>query len=408
MNKYLTMLLCVFITAGVVMAEDTIPEKLLLATGNYNGSSARALGLGGAYTGIADDFSSIWWNPAGLAQVKRIELQGSISRNGFANDADYFGTIRDGSTNSTRLNNIGMVLPVPVYQGALSFAFGYTQVADFDRRTTIRSAAVGTQYWDNFDELETGRLGFWSLAGAVDVSPNLALGMGINYWSGFDDYEFQGAYSEAGYVSQFESESSIETKLHGWNFSFGGLLRAGRIARIGAMAQTAMTMSLDEEFVYDGDPGHFDYRMAYPSVFRLGGSIAPGRWLVTADIEYRDWQSLKFKTDTPFSGVSKTEANLQIKDNYESTTRFALGGEYLFPMYGVRARAGYSFEPSNFAAHGSDADKGVLSFGMGVLIDRSVMLDATYRTASYTESFTPGLSEDIRSSATVVTISYRM
>ncbi|MBU1919275.1 outer membrane protein transport protein [bacterium] len=406
MRKYCLMLLSMLMTAGVVMAEDTIPEKLLLATGNYNGSSARALGLGGAYTGIADDFSSIWWNPAGLAQVKRIELQGSIARSGFANDADYFGSVRDGSTNSTRLNNLGIVLPVPVYQGALSFAFGYTQVADFDRRTTIQASTVGTQFWDEFDELETGRLGFWSLAGAVDVSPNLALGMGINYWTGFDDYEFTGSYTEG--LTPYNTETALETSLSGWNFSFGGLFRAGRIARIGAMAQTAMTMSLDEEFVIDEDPGHFDYRMAYPSVFRFGGSIAPGRWLVTADVEYRDWQSLRFKTDTPFSGVSKTEANLQIKDNYESTTRFALGGEYLFPMYGVRLRAGYSFEPSNFAEHGSDADKGALSFGMGVLIDRSVMLDATYRTAAYTENFTPGLNEDIRSSAAVVTISYRM
>jgi long-subunit fatty acid transport protein len=405
MKTYLMMLLSVLVTTGVVLAEDTIPEKLLLATGNYNGSSARALGLGGAYTGIADDFSSIWWNPAGLAQVKRIEIQGSIARTGFSNDAAFGGTARDGSTNSTRLNNLGMVLPVPVYQGALSFAFGYTQVANFDRRTRA-NLIDGNDIPYGFDELESGRLGFWSLAGAWDVSPNLAIGMGINYWSGFDDYSIVEYEPNLGGNEVYQQ--NIETSLSGWNFSFGGLFRAGRIARIGAMVQTAMSMSLDEEFDIDGDPGHFDYRMAYPAVFRFGGSIAPGRWLVTADLEYRDWQALKFKTDTPFYDVTKTEANLQIQDNYESTTRLAFGGEYLFPMYGVRARAGYSFEPSNFAKHGSDADKGVFSFGMGVLIDRSVMLDATYRTASYEENFTEGLSEDIRSSAAVVTISYRM
>ena len=92
----------------------------------------------------------------------------------------------------------------------------------------------------------------------------------------------------------------------------------------------------------------------------------------------------------------------------KSTTRLSLGGEYLFPMYGLRGRLGYSIDPSNYKDAGSDADKGVLSLGMGVLVDRSVMLDLTWRTSSYTEQVTDGLKEDIRSSQTLLTISYRM
>jgi long-chain fatty acid transport protein len=404
--KHLTILLiCMGVMATIALGAGQIPEKLLIATGNYNGPSARALGLGGTYTGIADDYSSIWWNPAGLAQIKRIEMQGSISRTGFSNEATFSGIGRDGSTNSMRLNNLGMVFPVPVYQGALSFALGYNQVADFDRRTRADLIDANDVPY-GFDELESGRLGFWSLASAFDVSPNLAIGAGINYWTGVD--EFSSLEYEPNLAGEKVYEQTIETKLNGWNFSFGGLFRAGRFARIGAMAQTAMSMSLKEQFTEGGDPGHFDYRMTYPSLFRIGTSVAPGRWLIAADLEYRDWQSLRFRTDTPFIGVTKTEANQQIKDQYKSTTRISFGGEYLFPMYGVRLRTGYSFEPSNFATSGSEADRGALSFGFGVLIDRSVMVDLTYRTASYEENFTHGLSENIRSSAAVMTISYRM
>ena len=38
------------------------------------GVGARALGLGGAFVGVADDVTASFWNPAGLAQLNRKEL----------------------------------------------------------------------------------------------------------------------------------------------------------------------------------------------------------------------------------------------------------------------------------------------------------------------------------------------
>lgn len=405
MKRFHIFVLTLALAVSVSVAQDQIPERLLLTSGQQIGSGARALGLGGTYTGIADDYSAIWWNPAGLAQVKRIEVQGTLLRSGFSNDANYFGVGQEGTTDAMRLNNIGVVFPVPVYQGALSFAFGYSQVTDFDRRTEVTSGMAGSN-WDNFDELESGRLGQWSFAGAVDISPNLSVGAGLNYWSGTDDYSLIGDYTDGG--SSVHTEEALTTDLSGWNFNLGGMYRPGRIARIGVSASTPFSMSLNEDWEFNGDPGYNDYKMSYPWIWRVGASVAPGRWLAAMDLEYRDWQSLEFRTDTPFEGVSKGEANHQIRDTYKSTTRVSFGGEYLFPAYGLRGRLGYSFDPSNYKDAGSDADKGVLSVGMGVLIDRSVMMDVTWRTTSYTDEITTGLKEDIRSSQLLMTLSYRM
>ncbi|MFO8144305.1 MAG: hypothetical protein R6T89_01030 [Candidatus Syntrophosphaera sp.] len=58
MKKYLTL--------GLILIQAT----LLLAVFDDYIPSARARGLGGAYTSVADDVSSLYFNPAGLTEVK--------------------------------------------------------------------------------------------------------------------------------------------------------------------------------------------------------------------------------------------------------------------------------------------------------------------------------------------------
>ncbi len=41
---------------------------------NLNGVGSRAIGMGGAFIGLADDYSAVFWNPAGLAQMKKSSL----------------------------------------------------------------------------------------------------------------------------------------------------------------------------------------------------------------------------------------------------------------------------------------------------------------------------------------------
>ncbi|HJZ13220.1 MAG TPA: hypothetical protein VJ521_13780 [Acidobacteriota bacterium] len=38
-----------------------------------HGYGAAALGIGGAFVGVADDVSTIYWNPAGLTQLPEVQ-----------------------------------------------------------------------------------------------------------------------------------------------------------------------------------------------------------------------------------------------------------------------------------------------------------------------------------------------
>ncbi len=65
--------LAFLLAAGPVRAADDagIPGSYL----RY-GSSARSLGLGNAVAGLADDVATAYWNPAGLSQLRTMELTG--------------------------------------------------------------------------------------------------------------------------------------------------------------------------------------------------------------------------------------------------------------------------------------------------------------------------------------------
>ncbi|MDP3541143.1 MAG: PorV/PorQ family protein [Elusimicrobiota bacterium] len=53
------------------------------------GVGARALGMGGAYTALADDAHSVYWNPAGLARLEKREVSVSHSELGNSTRHDF-------------------------------------------------------------------------------------------------------------------------------------------------------------------------------------------------------------------------------------------------------------------------------------------------------------------------------
>ena len=78
------------------------------------------MGMGGAFVGVADDFTAMYWNPAGLAQMQQREVQVSFLRNSRANDSIFNGTDREKRVDQYALWLTGLCLSL----SSLSRQFG--------------------------------------------------------------------------------------------------------------------------------------------------------------------------------------------------------------------------------------------------------------------------------------------
>ena len=64
------------LTAAILWGFMSTPAFALFDRGGVIGVGARAMGMSGAFTAVADDASAAYWNPAGLAQLESLEIQG--------------------------------------------------------------------------------------------------------------------------------------------------------------------------------------------------------------------------------------------------------------------------------------------------------------------------------------------
>src|ERR1041385_3310439 len=95
------------------------------------GIGARSIGMGTAYTGIADDFSAVYWNPAGLGQLHLNEVSLGLSHLSYGNNSTFLGAQQSFTNSATNLNSLGLVYSAPTERGSFVIALGYNRQSDF-------------------------------------------------------------------------------------------------------------------------------------------------------------------------------------------------------------------------------------------------------------------------------------
>jgi len=300
MKRYLAAA-ALLMAPAILLAQ--IPEDALRLGTPGLGVGARAIGMGGAYTGVANDFSALYWNPAGLAQAVRGEFSVGLNYNSIGDNSTYFGTGDQYTVNATNLNSLGLVYPLAVRRGSAAIAFGYDRQSSFAdglsfsgfnpnssilqtyaRNGTAAPADPTTNlayelYLADVDNaglwrspiakdltqlgtvLESGGLNNWSVGGAVDVGKNLSMGITVTYLSGsyrydhtYKEQDNAGVYANTSTLDSVQSFYSlsmndyIDDDIAGWNAKFGLMYRIPDVFRLGITVKTPTAYNIRETF----------------------------------------------------------------------------------------------------------------------------------------------------------------
>jgi long-chain fatty acid transport protein len=348
--KMLPVLLVLLLTASTSFAAGfRIPE-----------SGAKAMGMGFAFTAQADDPSAIYFNPAGLTQLKgnNIMLGATYLR---LSDAEFTGStpLTGGATRSESQNSLDFIIPNAYYtkttaDGYISYGVGI-----------FSPFGLGQEYKDKNTSIFRNQITKIDLMTVV-VNPTIAFKINefLSVGAGID-WMYGKAMLEKTPVGPGAVGNLYNSKLKGdgdtWGYNFGVLLKPTENFRIGANYRSPFTLEIKNADVNIGNPNPL-YGVApalgtpppsttkgsatvkMPATFALGAAYTMGKLTVEVDADWTFWHSfnnLPITIQNPVPTLPSTENPTQ----WEDVVAFRLGVEYRVTDP-LSLRAGFVYDPT--------------------------------------------------------------
>ncbi|MBN2244891.1 MAG: outer membrane protein transport protein [Candidatus Aminicenantes bacterium] len=343
---------------------------LVYANGlNLNSIGTKALSMGGAFVALADDFSAIYWNPAGMTQFTQKYL-------GFYGvDIIPFGSYKL-DINYPGIGNINLVDAETEVKHNLAGMLAYylpvneRMVAGFGVYTPSGSGAT----WKGADfaaiSNDNPNLKWQSKIGLVSFSPSLAfkvneqisVGAAVNLNYGMFDVAMPAGSAEVA-VSQTQlinvDLGQYEESMSGWGYgaTIGLLVKPSEKISLGATFKTASKLNLEGEaeisgFTLLGFPSASDLERELTWPVWLAGGIAfkPVIGLtLTADLQYTNWSVLeKLKTDykdTYWQLIMGQKGEDERDFYWENAAQIRFGAEYWLSSF-LAIRGGFYIDPA--------------------------------------------------------------
>lgn len=364
---------CLLALAGVPARAQspigTLISQESRTTFTVEGAGARAMGLGGAFTAVADDATAVSFNPAGLAQLMDPEV--SFVGRGLNQGVEYqdFQTtgqgrqlaVSDSLNTRTRFDPLFLSATAPVrvagrnlvFQLSIqrAFALGESDRRDLEEMPLATGAGSPSHLHQAISQ--SGQIDLYSFALAYEVSQRILLGLAWNQWRG--RWDLSSSASEVVGLTRTSLAFQQTNALDGTNFNLGLIWRwptwsLGLVRRTGFHADYTFATGVQSDPVLphlpDGQP--YETGLHWPASTSLGLAYRPGeRWLLAADLTHTLWSTARYMSTRPalngqsffdFDKVGRTP----------DATDLHLGLEYLYLTAGnavIPLRMGLSREP---------------------------------------------------------------
>jgi long-subunit fatty acid transport protein len=388
---------------------------------NPVGSGARAMGMGGAFIGVADDATAASWNPAGLIQLETPEVSIVGAYNKRTEDTTYkaFLDASGPQTTSTyELNYMSTAYPFTAFDGNMIVSLNFQHLYDFTKKVEfgyIFTDTVGPPLTlkNNINFDQEGGFKSLSPAFAVQITPFFSVGIALNLWdSGVygnkweSKYRSNGAGTFVGFPFQVKSKIDQRYEMKGmkfdlgnpfnWenaNYNLGFLWNISPMWSLGGVFKAPFVASLRRDYYFEStlsfptNPTANSHNVIQrsetvildmPMSYGLGVAFrANDNLTIDLDAYRTEWGDYVLH-DADGNELNPITGKLQKDSHISPTTQVRIGGEYLIigesTILPIRAGVFYDPEP----AEGSPDKFYGVSIGSGIVY-KNIAYDLAYQ-----------------------------
>ena len=358
--KLLSVLLVLLFTASTSFASGfRLPE-----------AGAKAMGMGFAFTAQANDPSAIYFNPAGLTQLKGQNVMVGLSYVR-ENGAEFTGTTpvdNPAANRSETQKTLNFYIPNAYYtrttnSGNVAYGVGIFSPFGLGQEYENRQTSIFRNQITKID-LKTVVV---NPTIAFKIGDALSVGGGIDYmWGQAKLAKTPWSPALGGNLYELDLKGSDDA----WGYNFGILLKATENFRIGASYRSPFTLKIK-----DGDVGlsginttgvaalggasvsqaffgggtafssKANATISMPATFALGAAYTIGRLTVEADGDWTFWHSFSSLPITVQNPRAPVFVSTNAPKRWEDVVALRLGAEYRVTDP-LALRAGFVYDPT--------------------------------------------------------------
>jgi len=341
----------------------------------------RAMGMGNAFTAVADDASAMWYNPAGIAFLKGGNLMmggiGIISPkiDFTSNSSNSSGAGITG--NSDRKNFLIPHFHMTFTDPKMDMSYGLSVTSPFG----LESDWTGSPLAPTTGAASLKSTTFSRLE-MINVNPNIAFKVSdhISIAGGFDYV----------YIKDVDFSTSILTQNgsgDGWGGNIG-LMYKGDLFSVGVTYRTQVAVRITGTSISSlGGKANSVAYMKLPELVNGGFSFHPSDTLtISAEADWTNWSKMDqivFKYSSPLTlPVVGAKTTTVTQEEWHPTLAAKVGIEWKV-QDDLRFRLGYNFDPSpvnpkNFSPGFPFDDRHLFTIGSGYDFTKKLTVDVAY------------------------------
>jgi len=363
----MTKKLCLALSAVLLLTSGLLANGL-----NLNGFGARAAAMGGAFVGLADDYTAVYWNPAGLAMMKKgtFGLTGDLLMPTSKYTLDTFSMQTNGKAYPAGLVGFFQPLGDRIVVGVGAYTLSGLGA---DWNNTGLEAAMISPYPPSFFTPAVEAYRWRSFIGSITIAPSIAVkitdqiffGATFNINYGFFKTDQWATYTviplKTPVLFNF-GQATMDVKGWGYGATFGLLVKPTDRISFGLTYRLQSKMKLSGTSSIENFPALGPYIMGSPTIpdtspaklnaispMWLAGGLAvkPLTNLTLAfDLQWTNWKKLDTLTvtfqDPVWIAVGKTDQTMSLL--WANKLQIRGGLEYKMGDFAVRA--GYYYDPA--------------------------------------------------------------